>query len=126
MFILTPHIVEVNQETLARFQATRLRDVTEAEQMQDDAEISDDEREKRDLERKDNRERRKEKQEDYLSRRKAEIEHGKEMRQFDRKREKIRLENDIDDWKKQAQEERAKFEAEEKQEEESRKKSKEP
>ncbi len=126
MFILTPHILEINHETLARFQSTQLRDVTEAEQMQDDAEISDDEREKRDLERKDNRERRKERQEDYLSRRKAEIEHGKEMRQFDRKREKNRLENDISDWKKQAQEERAKFEAEEKQEEEARKKSKEP
>ena len=118
MFVITPHIVDIDQETLARFQATRLRDVTEAEQMQDDAEMSDDEREKRDLERKDNRERRREKQEDHLSRRKAEIEHGKEMRQFDRKREKSRLENDIRDWKEQAKAERAKLEAEEKLEEE--------
>lgn len=118
MFVITPHIVDIDQETLARFQATRLRDVTEAEQMQDDAEMSDDEREKRDLERKDNRERRREKQEDHLSRRKAEIEHGQEMRQFDRKREKSRLENDIRDWKEQAKAERAKLEAEEKLEEE--------
>ena len=125
MFVITPHVVDIDQETLARLQATRLRDVTEAEQMQDDAEISDDEREKRDLERKDNRERRKEKQEDYLKRRKAEIEHGKEMRQFDRKREKSRLENDILDWKEQAKAERAKLDAEEKLEEEKRK-SKEP
>ena len=124
MFVITPHIVDIDQETLARFQATRLRDVTEAEQMQDDAEMSDDEREKRDLERKDNRERRREKQEDYLSRRKAEIEHGKEMRQFDRKREKSRLENDIRDWKEQAKVERAKLEAEEKLDEE-RKRNKE-
>ena len=126
MFVLTPHVVDIDQETLARFQATRLRDVTEAELMQDDAEISDDEREKRDLERKDQRERRKEKQEDYLSRRKAEIRHGKEMRQFDRRRERNRLENDIDDWKRQAREERAKLDAEEMQEEEARKNSKEP
>ena len=125
MFVLTPHIVDIDQETLARFQATRLRDVTEFEQMQDDAEISDDEREKRDLERKDNRERRKEKQEDYLSRRRAEIEHGRQMRQFDRKREKNRLENDVHEWKEQAKAERAKLEAEEKEEEE-RKRRKEP
>ena len=126
MFVLTPHVVDIDQETLARFQATRLRDVTEAELMQDDAEISDDEREKRDLERKDQRERRKEKQEDYLSRRKAEIRHGKEMRQFDRRRERNRRMNDIDDWKRQVREERAKLDAEEMQEEEARKNSKEP
>ena len=125
MFVVTPHVVDIDQEMLARFQATQLRDVTEAEQMQDDAEISDDERERRDLERKDNRERRKEKQEDYLLRRKAEIEHGKKMRQFDRKREKSRLESDIRDWKEQAKAERAKLDAEEKLEEEKRK-SKEP
>ncbi len=125
MFVITPHVVDIDQETLARLQATRLRDVTEAEQMQDDAEASDEERERRDLERKDNRERREEKQEDYLKRRKAEIEHGKKMRQFDRKREKSRLENDIRDWKEQAKAERAKLDAEEKLEEEKRK-SKEP
>ena len=125
MFVITPHVVDIDQETLARLQATRLRDVTEAEQMQDDADASDEERERRDLERKDNRERREEKQEDYLKRRKAEIEHGKKMRQFDRQREKSRLENDIRDWKEQAKAERAKLDAEEKLEEEKRK-SREP
>lgn len=121
MFVLTPHVVDLDQETLVRLQATQLRDVTEAVQMEDDAEASDEDRERRDLERKDNSERRKEKQEDHLSRRKAEIEHGKEMRQFDRKREKIRLENDISDWKEQARAERARLEAEERMEEERRK-----
>ena len=125
MFVITPHVVDIDQETLARLQATRLRDVTEAEQMQDDADASDEERERRDLERKDNRERREEKQEDYLKRRKAEIEHGKKMRQFDRQREKSRLENDIRDWKEQAKAERTKLDAEEKLEEEKRK-SREP
>ena len=124
MFVLTPHIVDIDQEMLARFQATRLRDVTEAEQMEDDAEASDDERERRDLERKDNRERRAEKQEDYLSRRKEEIKHGKKLRQLDRKREKIRLENDIHDWREEANAERAKLEAEEKEEEERKKNGK--
>ena len=113
MFVLTPHIVDIDQEMLARFQATRLRDITEAEQMEDDARMSDDERERRDLERRDNRERRRERQEDYLSRRKAEIEHGREMRQLDRRREQGRLERDIDEWKKQVEAERAKLEAEE-------------
>ena len=47
------------------------------------------------------------------------------MRQFDRQREKSRLENDIRDWKEQAKAERAKLDAEEKLEEEKRK-SKEP
>jgi type III secretion protein C len=113
MFVLTPHIVDIDQEMLARFQATRLRDITEAEQIEDDARMSDDERERRDLERRDNRERRRERQEDYLSRRKAEIEHGREMRQLDRRREQGRLERDIDEWKKQVEAERAKLEAEE-------------
>ena len=121
IFVITPHVVDIDADMVARIQATRLRDVTEAEQMQDDAEASDDERERRNLERKDNRERRKEKQEDYLSRRKAEIEHAQKMRQLDRKREKSRLENDIRDWKEQAKAERAKLEAEEKLEEEKRK-----
>ena len=121
MFVLTPHIVDIDQETIARIQAKRLRDVVEAEQMQDDAELSDDERERRDLERRDSQERRKEKQEDYLSRRKAEIEHGREMRQLDRRREKSLLKTDIDEWEKRVESERAKLDAEEKQEEERRK-----
>ena len=125
IFVITPHIVDIDADMVARIQATRLRDVTEAEQLQDDAEMSDDEREKRDLERKENRERRKEQQEDYLARRKAEIEHAQKMRQLDRKREKSRLENDIRDWREQAKAERAKLDAEEKLEEEKRK-NKEP
>ena len=120
LFIVTPHILDLDQEMLARLQATRLRDVTEAEEIQDDAESSDDERERRDLERSDSRQRRKEKQEDILSRRRAEIEHAKDMRQFDRKRERARLKLDIREWEAQVQAEREKLEAEEKQAEEKR------
>ncbi|MBR3220929.1 MAG: type III secretion system outer membrane ring subunit SctC [Kiritimatiellae bacterium] len=110
MFVITPHIVDIDRETLARFQATRLRDVVEAEEMQDDAEMSDDERKKRDLERSDNRERRKEMQEDHLSRRKAEIEHGREMRQIERERKRQQLIEEIRKWKAEEETERAKAE----------------
>ena len=114
MFVLTPHIVDLDQETLARLQATRLREIMEAELMEDDADISDREREKRDLERKNNRERREEKHADRLQRRKAEINHAKEMRQFDRMREKDRLESDVREWERQEKAEAEKIEAERK------------
>ena len=99
MFILTPHIIDLDIETLARLQAARLRDVTEAEIVQDDAEASDEERERRDLERKNRRERREERHEDFVSRRKAEIEHEREMRQFGRRLEEDSLKDDKLDWK---------------------------
>ena len=113
MFVMTPHIVDLDQEMLARLQATRLRDVTEGEKMQDDAADSDDERERRDLERKHERERRREKVEDALDRRKAELDHAKEMRQIDRRREKTRLEGDKREWKRDEKAEKEKLAAEE-------------
>jgi len=113
IFVLSPHIVDLDQEMLVRLQATRLRDVREAEAVQDDAEESDDEREKRDLERKDNRERRREQTEDALERRRAELEHAKKMRQVTRRRRRRYLSDDIREWKAQEAAERAKFETEE-------------
>jgi len=112
VFVLTPYIIDLDQDMLARLQATRLRDVKWAEAMQDDAEVSDIEREKRDLEREDNRERRREKAEDALERRKAELEHAKSMRKFDRRRRKRFLSDDIREWKAQEAEERARLRAE--------------
>ena len=122
MFVMTPHIVDLDKEMLARLQSTRLRDIVEAENMQDDAEDSDDERERRDLERKHNRERRREKTEDALKRREAELEHGKEMRQFDRRREKIRLEDDKHEWNRIEKSEKERVAAEESDAAEMRKK----
>ncbi|MBP5285931.1 MAG: type III secretion system outer membrane ring subunit SctC [Kiritimatiellae bacterium] len=101
MFVMTPHIVDLDKEMLARLQAARLRDITEAESMQDDAEDSDDERERRDLERRHNRERRREKTEDALERRKAELEHEKTMRQIDRKLGRRELSEQVDEWEEQ-------------------------
>ena len=113
MFVMTPHIVDLDKEMLARLQATRLRDIREGEKMQDDAADSDDERERRDLERKHERERRREKAEDALDRREAELDHAKEMRQFDRKREKIRLDDDKREWNRVEKVEKEKLAAEE-------------
>jgi hypothetical protein len=113
MFVLTPHIVDLDQEMLARLQATRLRDIVEAEEMQEDTEVSDDEREKRAIERKDVRERRRENTEDHITRRKAELEHDKEMRQFDRRRERNRLEDDKREWERIEKDAKARLEAEE-------------
>ena len=104
IFILTPHIVDLDQEMLLRLQATRLRDVTEAETLQDDADMSDDERRRRDLERRDMRERRSEKTADALRRREAEIDHGKEMRRIERRREKDSLDDDKREWRRQERE----------------------
>ena len=113
MFIITPHVVDLDREMLVRLQATRLRDVVEAEVIQADAEASDDERARRDLERKDTRERRSEKVEDELERRRSELEHAREMRQLERRREKNRLEDDRLGWRLAEESEKALVEAEE-------------
>ena len=112
MFVFTPHIVDLDAEMLARLQATRLRDITEEEKMEDDADDSDLERRQRDLERKHARTRRREKADDAYKRRKAELNHDYEMRQFDRKRGKYRLEEDKHEWKRVENEEEERFEAE--------------
>ena len=112
MFVFTPHIVDLDAEMLARLQATRLRDITEEEEMEDDADDSDLERRQRDLERRHSRARRREKADDTYKRRKAELNHDYEMRQFDRKRGKYRLEEDKHEWKRVESEEEQRFEAE--------------
>ena len=113
MFVLTPHIVDLDREMLARLQSTRLRDITEAELMQEDAELSDDEREKRELERKDTRERRRMEMKDQVERRKAEIKHGKTMRELEHRRTDSRLEDDKREWKRIEEDAKARVEAEE-------------
>ena len=109
MFILTPHVVDLDTEMLARLQATRLRDVTEAEELEDDAEESDNARRRRDLERKHRRERRNEQEADTLERREAELKHGKAMRQVDRERVRISLSEAIRLWKEEEEAEAAKL-----------------
>jgi len=112
MFIFTPHVVDLDQEMLARLQATRLRDITEPEKMEDDAEATDDERKKRDLERKDARARRSEKTEDQLRRREAELKHGRELRSIERERVHDKLDADKREWKRTEKAERERLKAE--------------
>ena len=99
MFILSPHVVDLDAEMLARIQATRLRDVSLGEDLQDDAEASDKERERRNLERKHSMERREEKFADELERRREELKHAKSMRQMERKKTARDLEMDVKRWK---------------------------
>ena len=113
MFILTPHIINIDMDMLAREQGMRLREISDAEAMEDDADISDEARAIRDLERKDERERRHEKVKDTLERRKAEIGHGKEMRQFDRRRGKLVLAEDLSAWVAEESEAKEQLEQEE-------------
>lgn len=112
MFIFTPHIVDLDAEMLARLQSTRLRDVSEEEKLEDDADESDLERRQRDLERKHTRERRHEQADDRYRRRAAELDHSRELRQLERKRGKYRLDEDKHEWKRVESEERERFEAE--------------
>ena len=100
LFVFTPHIVDLDAEMLARLQATRLRDVREEEKLEDDADESDLARRQRDLERRHDRARRHEKADDKYERSEAELSHDYEMRQFERKRGKYRLDEDKHEWKR--------------------------
>lgn len=111
MFIITPHIVDLDSEMLARLQATRLRNIGTAEEMEDDADASDAERRRRDLERDDARRRREERDEDAYERREAEIRHVQELRRIDRARKRRYLSEDIEIWKAQEREALERLEA---------------
>ena len=112
MFIISPHIVDLDAEMLARLQSTRLRDIEEAEQMEDDADASDGERRRRDLERDDARRRREERDDDLYERRKAEIRHIQELRKLDRRRKQRYLSEEIKAWREIECAERERLEAE--------------
>ena len=101
MFILSPHVVDLDAEMLARLQATRLRDVIVEEQLADDAERSDDERRERELERENQNDIRHTRHEDRYERRKAELKHEREMRSLARQEKKRLLSEDIKAWKEE-------------------------
>jgi len=85
MFILTPYIVEIDSEDLARIQATRQRDIQAEEQLEDDKLEDDDVRELRELEREERHREQSERHADELERRKAELKLEREIREADRK-----------------------------------------
>lgn len=111
MFILSPHVVDLDAEMLARLQATRLRDVAEAEQMEDDAEASDAARRRRDLEREETNARRRDRDETAYERRAAEIDHARALRKIERAKADERLKADKRAWKQAEQDAKKQAEA---------------
>ena len=114
MFILTPRVVDLDAEMLARLQSTRLRDVTEAEKIQDEAEDSDLERRQREIEREDASNRRRDSAEIRYNRRKAEVQHNQEMRKIERERTDDALKEDKLEWRQEEREAREQLKAERK------------
>ena len=104
MFILTPHIVDIDEEMLVRTQATRLRDISLEEDLETDAEYNNLERRRREMEQKDIRQRRRETAELDYRRREEELKHDRKMRKMMRTRQYRLLSDDIEAW---AQEEEA-------------------
>ena len=122
MFILTPYVVELNDETLARLQASRQRDISREEELEDDWKADGDVREMRELERKDREDARKKRHELRLEQQKGELKFKKEKRDVEIRREREFWLNDLrtrrEQWeqlqKRLAEEEAAKKEAAEK------------
>ena len=114
MFILTPHIVDLDTEMLMRLQSTRLRDVVEAEKVQDDADDYDLERRQRDLERQESRDRRRDAAEIKYDRRKAEVDHAGEMRKIEHERTDDALKEDKREWREEEKSARESLKAERK------------
>ncbi len=112
LFLITPHIIDFNEETLARIQATRLRDIVDEERLQDDAEKDAEEREIREIERKDASERRKAAVAEELRLREAELVHNREMRKIDGARWRVALEEQIQAWREEEASERDRLRAE--------------
>jgi len=99
MFVLTPIKVNMDQDNVARFQATRQRDISDAENFEKDAEESDNARELREQENKAQSDRRREETDDKLKRRKYEIERDVDNRQLDRARSNRKLDADRKEWR---------------------------
>ena len=112
MFIITPHVVDLDVELLVRSQGARLRDTTAAEEAFDGAEDGEAESERRKLDREDNRERRREKAADELTRHSAELKHEREMRQIERAKERYKLSEDIRAWHEEEAEARTRLQFE--------------
>jgi type III secretion protein C len=105
MFIISPHVIDLDLEVLGRDQAARMRDLTAVEAIQDDADEDALERKRRDLEREELRRLREERTEDDLARRRAELDHNRNMRKLHRQEERRLLKEDIREWRREEAEE---------------------
>lgn len=104
MFIISPHVIDLDLEAVGREQAARMRDITDVEAIQDDADHDAIERERRDLERDELRRRRDENAKDDLKRRRAELKHQREIRDIEREGREDELDEDIREWRDEEQE----------------------
>ncbi len=112
MFILTPRILDIDTENLARVQATMHRDISGVEDIEEDIEQTDDERELRERENEERRARRRQHVEEMLERRKAEIERDRKVRALEHKRAKEVLKEDKKAWDENLKELKAEYDAE--------------
>ena len=111
MFILTPRILDLDAENLARVQATIHRDIKEVEEIEEDMEQTDDEREIRERENEERRERRRQHVDEMLERRKAEIERDRKLRKIEHRQAQEVLEEDKKAWAERIKEVEAEYEA---------------
>ena len=81
LFLISPRILDTDIEDIARLQATRLRDITDMETLEDDADEDADERRIRDLDRQARRERREEYLDEQLKRRKLDLQRARAERE---------------------------------------------
>ena len=109
MFIISPHVIDLDLETVGRDQAARMRDLTYVEAMQDDADQDDLERQRRNLEREELRRLREERSESDLEHRRAELEHERNMRKIRRREERRLLKEDERAWRLEEAEEAARI-----------------
>ena len=80
LFLISPHVVDADAEELARLQAMRLRDISTAEALQDDARDDEKVRRLRELDRTERRERREDALDERLKERKRELERARAER----------------------------------------------
>ncbi|MBO7237598.1 MAG: type III secretion system outer membrane ring subunit SctC, partial [Kiritimatiellae bacterium] len=106
LFILTPYIVDVEEPDLVRVQATRQRDITLEEKLENDKNSDDMERKKRNEEIEEMREIREEKFDEWYYRDKKEREFRKERREDKIKAERKAWDADFEDRKKKYEEEK--------------------
>jgi len=112
MFILTPHIIDIDTENLPEVQASMHRDISDVEEIEEAANQVDDEREIREREHEERRDRRRQHVEEMLERRKAEIDRDRKVRKLEHRRAKDVLEEDKKAWDESLRELEADYENE--------------
>jgi len=98
LFILTPHVINAAEPDVTTSKATRQRDITGLEDLQESLEVKDDERKLRDVERKELREKREEAVDQKLERREAEIDRDRKLRELKRREADDVLKGDKKAW----------------------------